>query len=324
MNGRPSIWVAMCTYNGAAYMRQQLESIATQTRIPDGMVVVDDCSRDETISILSTFKSSASFPVELFENSANLGSAKNFEKAISFCPGDIIALADQDDVWKPEKLARIERFFIENPNADAVFSDAALVDDTLKPYPYSLWEAIEFGMSERSLIEKGDAFRALLRRNVVTGATMAFRSEIKSPVLPIPAVWVHDEWLAILIAATGSIRLIPEKLILYRQHGGNQIGARKRTLLEKITLLFTRREDFHKKLFQKNEVLRERLSVLLPAAHPVLSELDRKLRHLAARTRLPHARLLRLPCVATELLQGRYFRYSSGWKSVVRDLFEPL
>jgi glycosyltransferase involved in cell wall biosynthesis len=324
MSVKMSLCVAMCTYNGEAYVREQLTSIANQTRLPERMVIVDDCSRDDTVNVLHDFAGFAPFPVDIVVNAANLGYVKNFDKAISLCTGDIILLADQDDVWKPGKLARIERFFIENPQVDAVFSDAELADERLHPFPYGLWDSIEFGAWERRLVEAGEALRVLLRRNVVTGATMAFRSELRNRLLPIPTVWVHDEWLAIMIAATGNIRFCPEKLIFYRQHGANQIGARRRTFFEKLRLLFTRREDFHNKLFRKTEVLRERLATKLPFADPVLAELDRKLAHLATRTKLPHTRLFRLRLVAGELLRGRYFRYSSGWKSVVRDLFEPL
>ena|SRR2546421_3140447 len=91
--------VAMCTYNGARHVREQLESFAAQTRLPaDELVICDDCSTDQTINILPDFGAGASFPVHIQVNKFNLGSTKNFEQAISFCHGDLIALSDQDDV----------------------------------------------------------------------------------------------------------------------------------------------------------------------------------------------------------------------------------
>jgi hypothetical protein len=145
-------------------------------------------------------------------------------------------------------------------------------------------------------------------------------------MLPIPKEWVHDEWIAMVIACTGLIGLIRDELILYRQHGANQIGARKLSYIEKFALLFRRREGFHAKLLRKTELLRARLaeSAALRSDLSVLLELDRKLEHLAVRARLPSSRWLRMSGVLGEVCRGGYFRYSSGWKSVVRDLFEPL
>ena len=251
---------------------------------------------------------------------------KNFEKAIGLSEGDVIILSDQDDVWMPDRLQKIEQYLLAHPEMDAVFSDAELVDKELHPYAYTLWDSIEFNERERSMVASGNAFDVLLRRNVVTGATLAFRGHVKARVLPIPGEWVHDEWLAMIIAATGRLGFLPERLIRYRQHGANQIGARKLGLLEKFRLLFTRRADFHRNLYLKTRLLRVRLAELATAttASHLTQELDRKLDHLAVRTRLPGPRFLRLGLVTKELVRGRYFRYSSGWKSVVRDLLEPL
>lgn len=326
MTPRLSFCIAMCTYNGAAYVREQLDSIAQQRRLPDTMIIVDDCSRDETLCILREFACMAPFPVEVIANESNLGYVKNFEKAIGLATGDVIVLSDQDDIWMPQKLAGTEKVFVEHPDADLVFSDALLVDEQRRVFAYGLWESIEFDLRERRLIEMGEAFKVLLRRNVVTGATMAFRSSLTSRLLPMPEVWVHDEWIAILVAATGNIRLLSEKLIEYRQHGKNLIGARKPSFQEKIRLLFTSREGFYKELFLKTGLLRARLSepACFPVPKTVIEELDKKLDHLAVRTKLPHSRMFRLGPVVREIVCGRYLRYSSGWKSVVRDLFEPM
>lgn len=319
-----SLCVAICTYNGQRYLQEQLASITAQTRLPDQLIATDDCSSDDTVKLLREFQRAAPFPVGVLVNPENLGYVKNFEKAIGLCPGDIVVLSDQDDVWKPERLAETERFFVKNPEVDAVFSNAELVDESLQPFSYDLWEAIEFTDLEKRSIETGDASRVLLRRNVVTGATMAFRGQLKSRLLPIPPIWVHDEWLAAIIAATGIIQFIPNKLIYYRQHSGNQIGARKLSPSRKLGLLFTKRESFHKNLLWKTGMLHERLATLLPAEHPLVVELGKKLMHLKTRANLQPSRLSRISSVVTELVQGNYFRYSSGWKSVVRDLFEPL
>src|SRR6266849_5683432 len=114
----------MCTYNGARFLSEQLESIAAQTRVPDELVVCDDGSTDETVEIIKAFVERAPFAVRLEINANNLGSTKNFEKAIGLCQGEIIALADQDDVWYPKKLELLESVFLARPSVGAVFSDA--------------------------------------------------------------------------------------------------------------------------------------------------------------------------------------------------------
>src|SRR5467141_2319930 len=123
------ISVAMCTYNGARFLPEQLESMAAQTRLPGELVVCDDRSTDESVEIVRNFARAAPFPVRLEMNEENLGSTKNFEKAIELCQGEIIALADQDDVWRPEKLSCIAGVLEPDDRIGAIFSDAELIDE---------------------------------------------------------------------------------------------------------------------------------------------------------------------------------------------------
>src|SRR5205807_324109 len=105
----PTISIAMCTFNGGAFLGAQLESVASQDRLPDELLICDDRSSDDSVGIVTEFARSASFPTRLMVNDTNLGSTKNFEKAISLCRGNIVVLADQDDVWYRHKLERIEQ-----------------------------------------------------------------------------------------------------------------------------------------------------------------------------------------------------------------------
>src|SRR5258706_6945784 len=96
--------VAMCTCNGAAYLADQLESIAAQSRLPDELVVRDDASVDDTPAVIQAFAARAPFPVRFERNADRLGSTRNFDGAIAACTGDLIALSDQDDVWHQDKV----------------------------------------------------------------------------------------------------------------------------------------------------------------------------------------------------------------------------
>src|SRR5687767_8613501 len=102
-----SVSVALCSYNGAAYIAEQLRSIAEQTLLPEELVICDDGSSDSTVAIIRAFASEAPFKVLLFQNEQKLGVARNFQKALSLCTGDIIAMSDQDDVWMPIKLEKL-------------------------------------------------------------------------------------------------------------------------------------------------------------------------------------------------------------------------
>lgn len=216
--------IALCTYNGAAYLPQQLESLATQSRLPDELIVCDDNSTDgRTAEIVRTFARSAPFEVRLSVNRQTLGSTRNFAAAITLCRGEAIFLCDQDDVWHEDKLARMEAAFTAAPEAGFVFSNAEVVDEDLR----SLSKLIDGRKENFPSAQPFRIFPLLLPVNRVTGATMAFRSTFSDLVLPIPldTVFQHDGWIALIIAAVAPAVFLDEPLIKYRQHSAQQIGV---------------------------------------------------------------------------------------------------
>ncbi|MBC7909552.1 MAG: glycosyltransferase family 2 protein [Pyrinomonadaceae bacterium] len=330
--------VAMCTYNGAQYLREQLESLASQTRQPDELVVCDDLSSDNTREIIAGFSRTVPFPVRIYCNNKTLGSTKNFEKAIGLCEGDLIALSDQDDVWCKEKLRISEEVFFANPEIGVVFSDGDLVDEQLKPLGFSLWQSNKFGPSEQQLVQRGKAFDLLLQRVVMTGATMVFRSKFNRFILPIPVsfaqedfVFLHDGWIALLLSAVSEVAFIAEPLFKYRQHVDQQIGAgahkiasaveaKKSSLADILFGVRARRNSYeaHTSLLK---AVRERMQ----AHHSQLelrgaiAKVESLLNHLVVRSEMPDSRASRLPVVLKEILSFRYFRYSNGLYSAAKD-----
>src|ERR1043166_9043074 len=320
----------MCTYNGAEFLPAQWESILAQSRKPDEIVVCDDGSSDQTRSLLEKFASESPIPVTLHFNQTNLGSVKNFEQAIRLCTGSIIALSDQDDVWRNDKLQIIETAFNDSPNVGLVFSDAEIVDENLNPLGRRMWSEVCFDPYKQKLIARGRALEALITGWTVTGATMAFRSEFVNLSLPIPdgIAMIHDGWIALIIAAVAEVIAIDEPLIESRQHGRQQIGAPARPEVKSpargvpaIETAYRRRNsstDLHKTL----ETLEERL-----LAHAHAYDTRRALAfvtdyafHLNVRANLPHRRLNRLPRILRELLTLRYHEYANGFKSAAKDL----
>lgn len=178
---RLSIAVAMCTCNGSRYVREQLQSIARQTTAADELVVCDDGSTDQTAPMVEEFAAGSPIRLRLARNPIALGCTRNFEQAIRLCSSQIIVLADQDDIWKPNKLAAIARAFADQPGAGYVFSDADIVDERGSGLEFSLWETVGFKAPQFSPSRQ---VAMLLKRNLVTGAAMAFRASSAASCFP--------------------------------------------------------------------------------------------------------------------------------------------
>jgi glycosyltransferase involved in cell wall biosynthesis len=306
--------VALCTYNGARFLDAQLESYLEQTRRPDELVVCDDGSTDDTLALLNRFASRAPFPVRIFQNEARLGPTKNFDKAIRLCTGDVIATSDQDDIWLPDKLALSLAGFDASPRPGLVFTNAEIVEEDLRSRGHAMWDVVQFGPRARQQMRRGLAFQVLLRQWVVTGATMVFRAELRPYLLPIPAAWVHDAWIALIVSAVAPVAMVERSTVKYRQHPNQQIGGKKlgwRELYEKART--TGPAYFH--LMHERFVLaRERVQALAPhlLAPAYLDLVDAKVAHQERRLAISQSRsrLKRAAWACDELVRGGYQRFA--------------
>ncbi len=221
--------VALCTYNGEKFIRQQLDSIAKQTVLPVQVVICDDGSTDSTLQIVRDFIKTAPFAVELRVNEHNLGVARNFDQAISACHGDMIVLSDQDDLWQPQKLERLRDMLLVNPEAGFACSDAQLIDKHSTLQQRRLWT--RWDIAPNALLDLGPERTAdyLLRRaHVFTGATLAISATLKPHICPIPETWFHDHWICVVSELIGRHGVATQDcLTSYRIHDGQTCGAPK-------------------------------------------------------------------------------------------------
>jgi glycosyltransferase involved in cell wall biosynthesis len=322
-----AISVALCTFNGERYLREQLDSLVRQTVLPSELVVGDDLSTDKTMAILQAFQAEAPFPVRISQNDRKLGVTQNFCATLNRCNGDSVALCDQDDVWLPAKLETIRGHFTREPQVEAVFTDATIIDSTGKHVGDRLSDTLKYDAARvHSRIRENMILKDLCRRNICTGATMLLRRDLLSVVLPFPDIpesfMIHDQWIAIVAAARGSLRYLDHPLIEYRRHSSQQIGARaeRLRLRDRTSPSYAeRRNEFSAMAAQLKKTLQTLKSRV--GCQQTLSGIQSLIDYYEWRSALPLSGLKRLIPVAEALVSGTYHRNSdTPLLSLISDL----
>lgn len=219
MSQFPLISVGLCTYNGAAFLREQLDSLVNQTYHPIEIRIRDDQSEDDTLSIIQEFQSRYSF-IHLTQNPERLGVQKNFEAVFLDCRGEFIAPCDQDDIWLPQKL---ELLYQSIKGHQMAYHDSLLIDENGK--------SMNFRMSNKFQLQNWTRQEPFLLFNCISGHSMLFRKSLLESALPVPKAGFYDHWLVFVALSSGSISYYPETLVKYRQHQSNQtdlIGKKRK------------------------------------------------------------------------------------------------
>jgi glycosyltransferase involved in cell wall biosynthesis len=316
-----SISVAMCTFNGDRFISDQISSILNQTVKPSEIIVVDDGSTDRTVEILQQIIKNAensSVMISLICNLERLGVTSNFEKAISLTSGDIIFLSDQDDIWQPDRIETfLNQWDIGGPT-QLMFSDATLIDAQGTAFQQTLFKALKVKKQEFDYAENGKLFDVLIKRNIVTGATAAISRSLFDIAVPFPKSWLHDEWLAVIAAASCQAKLLRNKSIGYRQHDSNVVGLKRRTLRYWLGYLFASRTGRFAELNDRNLALQAQLNLLQSEYFELASQ---KVQFDFERSLYPRIRVMRIPQVLRNLINGEYARFASnGRPEAIRDL----
>ncbi len=317
----------MATYNGAQYIQEQLQSFVDQTRQPDELVITDDCSTDNTLEIIKAFAATAPFEVCWERNEKNLGYTGNFNQALMRTTGDLVFLSDHDDVWFPDKLERMERYAIDNPDALVVMNDAALTDANLK----------DTGLTKQGQI----ASMGTTNSCFVMGCCAVVRRELLDICLPIPAEYKgHDDWIVKMAEGVGRKHMVSDVLQWYRRHDENvsqMIANRtskvtrgmifRRNLRNKIrgenlqnqlvTTFSDQKRCFLQGIANASARADAPLSDLLTA---YANQLEQRFAAVESRRLVRiKARYARLPDILKLWKKGAYVEFS-GVKSAVRDL----
>jgi glycosyltransferase involved in cell wall biosynthesis len=207
-----NISVALATYNGEKFIRDQLDSLLNQTYKDFEIVISDDASTDKTLEIISSYEKRMPF-IKVFVNEKNLGFKKNFEKVIKHCKANFIALCDQDDIWDKNHLYDLISNIKDN---SLICSNSLLVDHNGNSLNITMKEILDINLDGK---DKFSLIKALFHQNFVQGSTILFKRSILKYVLPIPdQVSFHDHWLALVAGMCDGVIYLDRPLIKYRQH----------------------------------------------------------------------------------------------------------
>lgn len=238
--GYPMISIALTTFNGENFLKEQIDSILTQTYTDIELIVCDDMSTDSTKEILLNYAEN-DCRCKVFFNDTNLGFMKNFEKAISLCTGNYIALSDQDDIWEPSKLATL---LSKIDDYDFVCSDSLLVDENGFSQNITMKNVCNYHWIPR---DTDSLFKRLLFTNIVQGSTMLARADfLKSCPSAPPEIKFHDYWFALHSCAKNGFYYYDDCTIRYRQHSSNITNNKKLEFKTELKKGVTSQEDYKK------------------------------------------------------------------------------
>lgn len=200
--------VAMCTYNGERFLKEQIDSILTCMGKDDELVISDDGSTDHTMDIVKEYAEKDN-RIIIFINKEH-GVVHNFNNCISCCRGKYIFLCDQDDVWLENKINKMVVVF-KNKKADLVIHDGYHTDSTLRIISDTLFQSSHVSRNPFVNFISGTYW----------GCCMAFLSDMKKYIIPLPRGISHDLWIGVLIGSIGKVELLNEILIHHRIHDNN-------------------------------------------------------------------------------------------------------
>lgn len=249
-----SISIALATYNGEKYIRNQLDSIISQSYTDFELIICDDNSSDTTIDIIKSYQEKDN-RISLHLNKSNIGFLKNFEKALSLCKGDYIACCDQDDIWEPNHLEVLYNNIGKN---DCIGADALLVDADLTSLNKTLSQSMDVHIIPNTNIQ---LFNRECFYNLIQGTACLFSKRLLQYIIPFPkGIKFHDHWIALNACIHNGCKYKPQKILLYRCHSQNITGYKEFKLLHALQTI-RQASKFRATIYQHNLAM---LQAILP------------------------------------------------------------
>lgn len=328
-----TVSVALPTYNGEKYLETLLGSIIEQKVQPNEIVIVDDGSGDGTPEILKSYAKNYPDLVTIRLAEENIGMQENYERTIRLCSCDYIALADQDDRWHENKLARQLEILKHKPDIGLVYHNSRLTDKNLEPKGVTLWDCL--GYKSTGGLRNGPSYvRRLASRNFVQGTTALFDRELIIDALPLPNIEPHDHWLSLAVLGKASAFEIDEVLLSYRQHEQQRYGLKNpgwQWIMDLMTTTRNDRQQLVEQLSAETEELwtqRERLirlyenQELAQVLEKSLRERHRFFQNRSAVHRKT-AKRERFKYVMENVFKGGYGQYGPRYR-VLEDVLDAL
>ena len=327
-----TISIAMATYNGARFIREQLDSLADQTLLPTELVITDDGSTDETLSVIGEFAKTAPFPVRIYSNEHRLGYRSNFMKCVTHCSGEYISFCDQDDIWHKDKLYIIMTEFSKSNKILLVYHNSVAFSqnqDLGLLYKSNHSDSLHFGrLANIGFAPLGFSitFKQLLVRYEDLQRSTSDPNDRSN-------FEAHDQWYYFIAMSLGEVRYVPRPLVRYRQHEQNVYGWGQRNILLRLftnlAASSTRQIYLCSCAYRRSQILlriRSRIDVDVISAVDNSIELYRQLRFLMKLRNLVYNSSTisrRMGAMYRLMQQGSYFPRSGklnfGFRAALKD-----
>ena len=311
------ISVAICTFNGAAYLKEQLESIVAQSCLPDEIVASDDASENDSLAILQSFSSRYPGLFRIYRHDVRQGAAAHFFATIRRCRNDLVILADQDDIWFKDRIVQFARQYHNNPKAMIYLSNGLLLQNG--KVCGTLWRMHHFNVFEQKKVRCGQALAVMQKHVFVTGSAMMVKRSLLEQIPAPRRYFYHDEWLGWI--AGNRIDLVRKPTYYYRLHDAQTVGQ-KRSILKRWLRYLSRDVPGKITLDDAMKKYSDLRCVLASGADYALQmqALNDKIRFIQCRRQLPRNRIARLGQMIGKIGMKQYAINSRGVSCFVLDL----